>query len=396
MPVQIGCAQCGKKYRVDDKLVGKKIRCKECQAVVLVEPVAGQAVMPVKKAAAGPAKSAPVKVAPAKPVPAKSAPVKAAAPAKAKAAVANSSGGGIQNRASHLQPEALDLPDTDYLDLPPGGPIQLDESDMAPVEHPACPSCGADFPLANRVCLGCGYNRASGQRAKTQVQRPSRTQVAYESGASDRDYRGTRLWRPYESPALNFFDVIITKGAMAIFIVLSAISVIGPLLRGMMLGGHPGMVFANVVVQLLSVFLTYTVVLGITAKGVEIAGNLLKFEVPEDARSRVLGTHMVASVASVIVMILAIAMAGGLASGGGGAGPVAGAIASMLIFGVGAYLVVACAVFMLLFHLKIVEAILGYLLMLVFFILGVIAAGAIVLVVGLVIGLVVGGASRAM
>ncbi len=36
MTIQAICAKCGKEYRVKDEMGGKKIRCKSCQAVVLV------------------------------------------------------------------------------------------------------------------------------------------------------------------------------------------------------------------------------------------------------------------------------------------------------------------------------------------------------------------------
>ncbi len=37
MTIQAVCTKCGKEYRVKDDMHGKKIRCKLCQAVVLVE-----------------------------------------------------------------------------------------------------------------------------------------------------------------------------------------------------------------------------------------------------------------------------------------------------------------------------------------------------------------------
>lgn len=49
MPIEIACAQCGKKYRINEDKAGKKFRCKQCESLILV-PVApaagGQEISP--------------------------------------------------------------------------------------------------------------------------------------------------------------------------------------------------------------------------------------------------------------------------------------------------------------------------------------------------------------
>jgi hypothetical protein len=40
MPISVECDQCGKQYRVTDESAGKKMRCRECQAVLTIPPAA--------------------------------------------------------------------------------------------------------------------------------------------------------------------------------------------------------------------------------------------------------------------------------------------------------------------------------------------------------------------
>jgi len=37
MALSISCASCGRKYSLADQLLGKKVKCKECGAVILVQ-----------------------------------------------------------------------------------------------------------------------------------------------------------------------------------------------------------------------------------------------------------------------------------------------------------------------------------------------------------------------
>lgn len=36
MAISLGCEECGKEYRVKDELAGKRIKCKECEAVITI------------------------------------------------------------------------------------------------------------------------------------------------------------------------------------------------------------------------------------------------------------------------------------------------------------------------------------------------------------------------
>ena len=113
MAVTVECNHCHKTYRVDAKVTGKKVRCKNCGQIFL-------AVLPDSGPSsdgdlyAGLAQAAAVE--------------RQYSPAVAIAAM--------------------------YDDAPAA---------EVPVDAPACPSCRASLPLDQAVCLNCGFNRRTGQ-----------------------------------------------------------------------------------------------------------------------------------------------------------------------------------------------------------------------------------------
>jgi hypothetical protein len=340
MPVQVGCAQCGKKYRIDDKFIGKKIRCKNCQNVMRVEGEAAGAV------AAAPRKAA----------------AKASVPVVKKRV---SSGSGVQQRSAP-QPEALDLPDLsglDGLDVPSGPTLELDEPEVragARASEAGCPSCGAPFPAANRVCMNCGFNRASGQQAKTQVEKSS---LSRGPSGLRHDSSGKRLWQPYDNPVLNYLDTAIPKASVILFLGVGLVYIVAFYCRFISTGRTlPPIVMAvAVVVVVISMGLFWTVVLNITMAGVKLAGSIFKFEAPEDGRARLIGMHMIAFLFPV-VMVLASVLINPRAS--------FGFIMCLFFFAVATYFLVCFACFKILFHLKWVEAIGSYLIMFAFYVMG--------------------------
>jgi hypothetical protein len=383
MPVEVGCAQCGKKYRVDDKLVGKKIRCKNCQNVMRVEGEAAGVAVEAKGSAKASVK----------------APVKTSQAPVVKKRV--SSGGGVQQRSAP-QPEAPDLPDLsglDGLDVPSGPTLELDEPEVrsaaAGRSEAGCPGCGAPFPAANRVCMNCGFNRASGQRAKTQVALASREEAPGHMSRVGHD--GTRLWTPYQNGFLNFTDTWGPRAAVFVFVAYSLVmSVVVPLVRG----GAGQEFFLRLAAQLIFFGILYVIVLPITVYGVRLGGGIFKFELPEDGRSRVLAAHVLAAI--IAGVILAVAVIAATATVGAtphsGVHVTTGVLAMLggtIITAVLAYLCVSFLLFKLFFHLKFVEALLGYLLMVVFYLLGIVVAVAMMAGVVLVFGLLIAAVMRA-
>jgi hypothetical protein len=122
-PIVTSCPECKKQIKAPGDALGKKIRCKACEHVFVVE-APPRAKGPAPKAAP-PAKSTPAKAAkPAKPAP----PPKAAKPAKPS-------------------------PDEDFeVDSNPYGVTRTELGFR-------CPQCAAEMPSDDAViCLNCGYN----------------------------------------------------------------------------------------------------------------------------------------------------------------------------------------------------------------------------------------------
>jgi hypothetical protein len=129
--ITISCPECKKPLKLRDDLVGKKVRCKECEAVFTV---------PAPKKAAAPPKAA----VGAKAAPAKAPPPKGPAPAPAKAAG---------------KPKVHE----DYDNPNPYGVTTMDLT-------PRCPHCATEFESKDIVvCVGCGYNLETREHLKTVV-----------------------------------------------------------------------------------------------------------------------------------------------------------------------------------------------------------------------------------
>jgi DNA-directed RNA polymerase subunit RPC12/RpoP len=123
--ISITCPECGKKINVSSEAVGKRIRCKGCEHVFVVQAPAG------KKAAKPAGKAAPAKAPPA----AKSANAKKKAP---------------DPPAGPSMPDRPTIDDDE--DANPYGVTALDTA-------PRCPDCANEMESADAiVCLHCGYN----------------------------------------------------------------------------------------------------------------------------------------------------------------------------------------------------------------------------------------------
>jgi predicted Zn finger-like uncharacterized protein len=148
----INCPECDKEIKVPEDAEGKKIRCKECDHVFVVEP-------PRKAAPARPAKAA-------RAVPAKPAPAKPATPAKPVAA----------KPATPAKPAAKPAKPAAKPDATPASPPADDDDDPNPYgvtemdfAH-RCPECANEMESPESVvCLHCGYNTVTRQRYETKA-----------------------------------------------------------------------------------------------------------------------------------------------------------------------------------------------------------------------------------
>jgi DNA-directed RNA polymerase subunit RPC12/RpoP/uncharacterized membrane protein len=119
--IVISCPECGKQIKVAEEVIGKKIRCKECQAVFPVKAPKG----------APPAKAAPRKESAEPPIP-------------------------IQ---------AAD--DDDELSTTPGNPYTLAVEEET---TPRCPQCAKELESRDAViCVHCGYNLVTRRKADTRA-----------------------------------------------------------------------------------------------------------------------------------------------------------------------------------------------------------------------------------
>lgn len=122
--ILIICPECGKQIKAPDNVLGKKVRCKFCQAAFVASKGGG------KKPAGGK---------PGKPAAGKPAPVPAAKPSK----------------------PAIDDDDDDDED----GPTLYGLTDVSLA--PRCPDCANEMEEGQIVCLICGYNTRTREKAQT-------------------------------------------------------------------------------------------------------------------------------------------------------------------------------------------------------------------------------------
>jgi hypothetical protein len=120
--ILIVCPECGKQIKAPDNVLGKKVRCKFCQAAFVASKGGG------KKPAGGK---------PGKPAAGKSAPVPAAKPSK----------------------PAIDDDDDDE-----DGPTLYGLTDVSLA--PRCPDCANEMEEGQIVCLICGYNTRTREKAQ--------------------------------------------------------------------------------------------------------------------------------------------------------------------------------------------------------------------------------------
>jgi DNA-directed RNA polymerase subunit RPC12/RpoP len=134
--ITIACPECDKKINVAADAVGKKIRCKACEHVFVIEAPAG-------KKADG--KAAATKSPAGKPAAAKAAEAKKAPAVKA------------------TPPKPKDDDDDEDGSSNPYGVTSLDTS-------PRCPDCANELESEDSViCLHCGYNTRTRERARTRA-----------------------------------------------------------------------------------------------------------------------------------------------------------------------------------------------------------------------------------
>jgi DNA-directed RNA polymerase subunit M/transcription elongation factor TFIIS len=123
-PILIVCPECGKQVKAPEKVLGKKVRCKYCRATFVASASGG-----------------------------KTPPAKSAKPPAGK---------GVKSPADKkaTKPAKLSLDDEEDEDP---NPYALQDVSLAP----RCPDCANEIEEGQVICLHCGYNMRTRQKAKT-------------------------------------------------------------------------------------------------------------------------------------------------------------------------------------------------------------------------------------
>jgi DNA-directed RNA polymerase subunit M/transcription elongation factor TFIIS len=126
-PILIVCPKCGKQIKAPENALGKKVRCKFCQAAFVVSPGGGKTPSRAPAKGGGDGKKA-----------------------------AQPSGNKAVPSAKPIRP----IPD-DEDDDP--SPYRLVDISLAP----RCPDCANEIEEGQVICLHCGYNLRTREKAKT-------------------------------------------------------------------------------------------------------------------------------------------------------------------------------------------------------------------------------------
>ncbi|HEY7327421.1 MAG TPA: hypothetical protein VH592_07275 [Gemmataceae bacterium] len=121
-PILLECPKCGKQIKAPENVLGKKVRCKFCQAAFVASATGG-----------------------------KTPPAKTAKPPAGK--------GAAKSPSDTNKPARLRMDDED--DDP--NPYILQDMSLAP----RCPDCANEVEEGQVVCLSCGYNLRTREKAKT-------------------------------------------------------------------------------------------------------------------------------------------------------------------------------------------------------------------------------------
>ncbi len=125
--ILIVCPECDKEIKAPENVLGKKVRCKSCQATF----VANKA----KKSKGPPAKSS------------KSSAGKSAKPSSGKSASGKPDKRAVEDDDDHDDPNPYGMIDMSFV--------------------PRCPDCANEMEEGAIICLTCGYNTRTRVRAKT-------------------------------------------------------------------------------------------------------------------------------------------------------------------------------------------------------------------------------------
>ena len=377
MQITATCNNCQKRYKVDSKLGGKKAHCKNCGASFVIpkaETPELETIDPPVNPRVGAATTAD----------------------KSKARV------GAPTGSSKVRAPAKPLPKGKA--SPAAPPKETGEMDFA---EPPCPGCGKSLPQGQKICLSCGYNRATGQKmegAKSGTAGPAAATasgLAKEPGTvarglhrdkiadEDHDYQGMRLNKPYVNPFLNFLDTWVPRLVVYLIVGVTLLNLALTWYSGLNTEGAKaiGPLFLStfVIGGFTAIFIFTT--LAITNVGIGMGAKMMKANLPEDRRySRIIAASILPSFFSFMIMMIMVGTAALMKH------DISTMTSTTALTGAGLGLLVFIATsiftFAFFFRLRLLESLVTYLFYLMFYVLGVIVSMGILVGITFVIGLV--------
>lgn len=276
MAIAIQCGQCGKNYRVDDKLVGRRVKCKNCGGAIPV-PAPGTN-LPTNPFAAS------------------------ATPHE------DDLLGGLKAASQSESLSAAPQPAMKY-------PTRAGGHPTAATAARDCPACASAMPPNAIICTTCGFNIRTNTYMETQIAppvvapTPARHQTlsyAKVSDSEERDRDGFRQNVPFKNPGLDLLNrFMVGLGYWLYMILLGLGGILG--LYVMTKSPSPGKDVPRFILTYgLQIALFFLVYMPILLKGLEIAGGFLRFRFPEDTFQRVIASWSYIGFAWLIIIVVVI------------------------------------------------------------------------------------------
>jgi hypothetical protein len=201
MTIQVQCGKCGKTYQIDEKYLGRKVKCKTCGTPIVI---AAQAAPAARPSAGRASPSQPPRGATPKRPPAQD---PAWAPHEDDLLAGLSAAAAQEEDAPNLPPASFSTPSgasrrTQSSTRQSASQPTLDEYEgAAPVAAAECPACGGAMTPGAILCMTCGYNTQTGSQMTTHVVAappvvlPTTPAAARKSAPTSQERRGASNFR---------------------------------------------------------------------------------------------------------------------------------------------------------------------------------------------------------
>lgn len=342
MAIAIQCGQCGNNYRIDDKLAGRRVKCKNCGGAI--------------------------------PVPAPGTHLPTSPFAASVTPHEDDILGGLK-AASQSETQAAASPPAMAYPTRSGG-----QPTAAAATHD-CPACASTMPSNIFVCANCGFNIRTNSYVETRIAPPvvapppvRQPRLSYASEA-ERDSKGFRRNVPFSNPGIEMLNRFMVGFGYWLFMILLFMFGIFGLWGSTQTPTPASDVPVFIIVFIIVLALLFLVFIPILIKGMEIAGGLLRFRFPdEDTFQRLIASWSYIGFSwTVIGVVVLLGAMFDLAGAGNSDGVTSGASLGLLGIGLALkavgfmlHVIVQFITAWFFFRLKFVEALVTTLLMLIF------------------------------